>query len=92
MQPIELLHYHLPNLKAKYPIESLGIFGSYSRGEQTPESDVDIVVVFSQPVGMELIDLSFELEFLLHKKVDLVSQNALKPRYFDAIKNDIIYA
>ena len=91
MQPINILRQHITELKAKYPIAKLGIFGSYSRGEQTPQSDVDIIVQFTEPVGMTFIDLSFELENLLQIKVDLVSLNALKPRYFQAIQADIIY-
>ena len=40
---IQTLHDNLPTLKAKYPLLSLGVFGSYSRGEETPESDLDIL-------------------------------------------------
>ncbi len=91
MQPINILRQHNTELKAKYLIAKLGIFGSYSRGEQTPPSDVDIIVQFTESVGMAFIDLSFELENLLQIKVDLVNLNGLKPRYFQAIQTDIIY-
>ncbi|TAG13280.1 MAG: hypothetical protein EAZ35_05960 [Sphingobacteriia bacterium] len=40
---IQTLHKNLPALKAKYPLVSLGVFGLYSRGEETPNSDLDIV-------------------------------------------------
>ena len=61
------------NLFSKYPLKSMAIFGSVSRGDNGPESDVDIMVEFSKPVGMEFLDLAFELEDLLGCKVDLMT-------------------
>lgn len=49
------------SLKSKYKIKSLGIFGSYSRGEAKEESDIDILVEFEEPIGLEFIDLADEL-------------------------------
>jgi uncharacterized protein len=89
---ISTLQYNLNFLKAKYPLKSIGLFGSYSRDEQTEFSDIDLIVSFTRPVGMELIDLSFELEDILKKKIDLVSTKGIKPKYFDLIKKDILYA
>ncbi len=89
---IATLQNNLTLLKAKYPLESIGLFGSYSRDEQTEFSDIDLIVSFTRPVGMELIDLSFELEDILKRKIDLVSIKGIKPKYFDAIKQDILYA
>jgi predicted nucleotidyltransferase len=67
-------------LKDKYHINTLGIFGSYTRGEQSSDSDIDILVDFIAPISLfEFIDLEEELSKLLHVKVDLVSRNALKP-------------
>ncbi|MCD4813013.1 nucleotidyltransferase family protein [bacterium] len=67
-------------LKIKYAIKSMSVFGSYVRGEQTPESDLDVLVEFQKPVGFfKFLELEEELEYLLHKKVDLVSKAALKP-------------
>jgi predicted nucleotidyltransferase len=82
----------LPALSQKYPIEKLGIFGSVARGEQTPESDLDIVAHFNGPIGWEFIDLANELEKEMNCKVDLVSQKGIKPWYWNHIKSDIIYA
>jgi predicted nucleotidyltransferase len=67
-------------LKDKYHINTLGVFGSYTRGEQSDDSDVDILVDFKAPISLfEFIDMEEELSKLLHVKVDLVSRNALKP-------------
>ena len=49
------------------------------------------MVDFDKQVGVEFIDLATELEKLLDLKVDLVSKNGIKPRYFEAVKEDLIY-
>ena len=86
------LRKHLPKLKEQYPIEQIGLFGSYSRNEQTADSDIDFVVQFAQPIGMELIDLAFDLEDIFGKKVDLVSRNAIKAAYWAMIEKEVYYA
>jgi len=78
-------------LAKKYPIAALALFGSYSRDEYTQESDVDILVEINGRIGSRFIDLAFDLEETIGKKVDLVSRNGIKPRYFDFIKKDLIY-
>ncbi|MBL7774592.1 MAG: nucleotidyltransferase family protein [Saprospiraceae bacterium] len=78
-------------LFSKYALKSLAIFGSYSRGDFKPDSDVDILVEFSQPVGIEFVDLALELEDLLGRKVDLVSRNGIKERYFKYVEPDLKY-
>lgn len=74
----------------KYPIKSLALFGSYSRGDFTDDSDVDLLVEFSEPVGIEFIDLANDLEQILNKKVDLISKSGIKNRYYEVIKNDLM--
>lgn len=88
---IETLRTAKPTLLTQYPIRQLAIFGSVSRGDDTPESDVDILVEFSRPVGMEFIRLAYELEKILGRKVDLVSRGGIKPKYFKVIKPDLLY-
>jgi uncharacterized protein len=75
----------------EYGVTELAVFGSYSRNSQTEESDIDILVDFDQPVGLEFIELAIELEKILDLKVDLVSKNGIKPRYFEVVKEDLIY-
>lgn len=79
-----------PGLQAKYPIRSLALFGSVSRGEDGAGSDVDVLVEFSGPVGMQFIRLAEELQALLGRKVDLVSRGGIKPGYYEAIREDLI--
>ena len=78
-------------LFASYPIKSMAIFGSYSRNEEDKDSDVDIVVEFNGKIGLRFIDLAHELEKLIDLKVDLVSKNGIKKRYWNSIKQDLIY-
>jgi predicted nucleotidyltransferase len=59
--------------------------------QNTENSDIDILVEFTKPVGIEFIDLADELEKMLKSKVDLVSKNGIKPKYYEAIKKDLIY-
>lgn len=74
-----------------FKVKSLAVFGSFARGEQQKESDVDILVEFNSPVGIEFIDLGNYLERILNQKVDLVSRNGIKPQYFKQIKGDLKY-
>lgn len=69
----------------------MAIFGSYGRGQQGEDSDVDILVDFQKPIGIEFIDLANELESLLKLKVDLVSKNGIRPQYFKQIEQDLSY-
>jgi predicted nucleotidyltransferase len=75
------LRLHLPELAEKYRVSSLEIFGSYVRDEQTPESDLDVLVTFDEKPGLfRYIALENHLSDLLGVKVDLVMKSALKPR------------
>ncbi len=79
-------------LKSKFNVKEIGIFGSYVRGEQKKKSDIDILVSFQKPVGMfTFIDLENYLSRLLDAKVDLVSKKALKPRIGARILNEAVF-
>lgn len=80
-----------PELKQKFFVNSIGLFGSIVRTDFTDKSDVDIIVDFTKPVGVEFIDLADYLESKICKKVDLVSKNGVKQKYFQQIESEIIY-
>jgi len=81
-----------PILKEKFKVKSIGVFGSYVRGEQKKRSDVDILVEFEEPVGLfEFMELEEYLSNSLGAKVDLVSKKALKPRIGERILGEVIY-
>jgi predicted nucleotidyltransferase len=78
-------------LQEKYPIASLALFGSYSRNEQNDESDIDLLIEFNGKIGSNFIVLADEIENELGGRVDLVSKNGIKEKYFNRIKSDLIY-
>jgi uncharacterized protein len=76
---LRILRVHLPELRERYGIRTLGVFGSYVRGEQTPRSDLDLLVEFDQaPTLPEFIDLEHYLRGLIGFRVDLVTRRVLK--------------
>lgn len=85
------LSSHKAEFLDRFHVKDLAVFGSYARNEQRNDSDVDILVEFSSPVGIEFIDLGNYLESILNLRVDLVSRNGIKPTYFDRIKGELKY-
>lgn len=87
----QILQQLKPELVQKYHVHTIGIFGSAVRDDFSPVSDVDIIVDFNQPVGIEFIDLADYIEAQLQKKVDLVSRNGIKDKYLKTIEGEIVY-
>ncbi len=76
-----VLRAHLPDLRARYGLESVALFGSYVRNEQRPDSDLDVLVTLSHRLGLfELIHAEDDLKARLGVKVDLVLRANLQPR------------
>ncbi|MFH1358510.1 MAG: nucleotidyltransferase family protein [archaeon] len=69
----------------KYKIKKAGIFGSYVRGEQKKNSDIDIIVEYPKGMGFGFFGIEFELEKKLGKKVDLVTYKYLSPYIRDRV-------
>lgn len=86
-----VLYLLKPELIQKYPIASIGLFGSIVRDDFNVNSDIDIIVDFNKPIGIEFISLADELETKLNRRVDLVSRAGIKPRYFKEIEAEIVY-
>lgn len=81
-----------PELVSKYHVKSIGLFGSIVREDfSAAQSDIDIIVDFSKPIGIEFIDLADYLERQLKRKVDLVSRNGIKSSFYKEIEQEIIY-
>ena len=87
----QVLQQLKPELSKRFHVQSLGLFGSVVRDDFSPTSDIDIIVDFNQPVGIEFIDLADYIEQRLQKKVDLVSRRGVKDKYFKAIEREIVY-
>ncbi|MEK6818627.1 MAG: nucleotidyltransferase domain-containing protein, partial [Nanoarchaeota archaeon] len=69
-------------------VEKAGIFGSYARGEQRKESDIDIIIEPPKNMGIEFVTLNYELEDALKKKVDLITYKGINPRIKKYVLND----
>lgn len=86
------LRQHQTLLQERYKVKELGIFGSYVREEQTEESDVDVLVAFSEiPSLLKFVNLENYLSDLLGVKVDLVHKDGLKPRIGERILAEVVY-
>ncbi|MEY4660340.1 MAG: hypothetical protein RLZZ42_292 [Bacteroidota bacterium] len=71
-----------PELVKNFHVSSIDVLGSIVRNDFSENSDVDIMVDFSRPIGIEFIDLADLLEEKFHQQVDLVSKKGIKPQYF----------
>jgi predicted nucleotidyltransferase len=81
----------LPDLRRRYPIRSMGVFGSYVRGDQREDSDLDLLVELGD--GMDLIafaELQLELSDALGISVDLVEREALRPRLAPHVLSEVV--
>jgi len=78
-------------LARTYQVESLGIFGSYARKEQNAQSDLDLLVTFTEtPSLLRLIELENYLSDWLGIRVDLVMKDSLKPRVSDRVLTEVL--
>jgi uncharacterized protein len=81
----------LPALRRRFPIRSLGIFGSFARGDIGAGSDVDVLVEFEVPVGLSsFVALEDALRMAAGRPLDLVSRAALKPRIGRHVLRDLV--
>ena len=89
---LQMLAQQKPWLLATYQITRLGIFGSYARGDQRDESDIDILVEYDNaPSLYRLIELRDYLSELFAIKVDVVTRNGLKERIRAKVLSEVIY-
>jgi len=78
-------------LASKYHIKTIGLFGPVVRNDFDASNDIDILIDFSKPIGMEIMDLEMELEKVLARKINLVSKGGIKSGYFREIQAEIVY-
>lgn len=86
---IQLLQQHKKDFFKKYPVKTMALFGSYSRGEET--KDMDVMVELSRPDAKAFINLSREREETVKRKNHLSSRNGVKERYMKTIEKDLLY-
>jgi len=87
-----VLKQHKLELRERFRIKEIGVFGSYVKNGQRKKSDLDILVEFTDEPGFfQFIDLEDYLSKLLGLKVDLVMKSALKPMIGRRILNEVVY-
>ena len=88
---LKILKKLKPTLREKFKVVKIGIFGSFVRNEQRKNSDIDIIVKFSEPIGLKMVELVFFLEKELGRKVELVPDEAISPYIKPYVEKEVIY-
>lgn len=88
---LQLLSTHLPELQSKYCVRRLALFGSAARDQLRPDSDVDVLVEYEGPTTFDhYFGLHDALEALLGRRVDLVTNQGLKPRARQHVEKELV--
>ncbi len=87
-----ILREALPELRERYGVKRLALYGSFAHGQPGPESDVDLLVELERPLGLAFVDLVYDLERRLGRKVELLTFDTLefnqeRPRYQEIALN-----
>ncbi|MFI5402594.1 MAG: nucleotidyltransferase family protein [Planctomycetota bacterium] len=82
---------HAPDLRERFGVKGLWLFGSAARDQARADSDVDMVVEFAGPPTFDAyMDLKFRLEEILGVRVDLVTRGAIRPTLKERIEKDSV--
>ena len=87
----QIMHQKIANYFKTQPVVKAWLFGSYSRNEQRPWSDIDILVQYdrSRPIGLlKIAGMKVDLEDLLNCEVDLVEEGTLRPWAVESVNRD----
>ena len=92
---MKILKKELPYFASEYGVKKIGLFGSYAKGLQEEDSDVDILVEFEKPIGLKFVEFGEYLEKLLGKKTDILTPVGIDgiriERVAKDIRKDIVY-
>jgi predicted nucleotidyltransferase len=92
MDVIDILRRHEEEIKKRFGVKRIGLFGSFARGEQKDTSDVDILVEFEEPTFDNFMNLAFFLEDLFSRRVELVTPDSLSPYIAPYVKKEVVWA
>jgi len=91
----EILREKYPHLMSEYGVKRIGLFGSYAKGLQDEDSDIDIIAEFEKPIGLKFIEFTEYLEKILGKKADVMTPAGIKgiriKRIAKNIEENIVY-
>ncbi len=89
---LQRLTRHAAEIRRRFAVKELAVFGSIARAEARPESDIDVLVTFEGKAEFDrFMDLKFYLEELLGVRVDLVTRKALRPELRPQIEREAIH-
>jgi uncharacterized protein len=88
---LEKLKDRQEDMRSRFSVRRIGLFGSHARGTPSEASDIDLVVELEQPTFDHYMDLKFYLEDLLGSSVDLVLSDTIKPRLKPIIQREAVY-
>ena len=88
---INVLKALKPLLMNSFNVRSIALFGSYARGDQTENSDVDVIVDVDSSIGIRFVDLAELIEDRLGIPADVIPADGIKPRYREFIAKDLLY-
>lgn len=92
MNVIDILKSHEEEIKKRFGVRRIGLFGSFARDEQKETSDVDILVEFEEPTFDNFMNLAFFLEDLFSRRVELVTPDSLSPYIAPYVKKEVVWA
>jgi len=85
----EILKEKYPYLVSKYGVKRIGLFGSYAKGKQTENSDIDIVEEVESPIGIRFVEFAEYLEEVLGRKTDILTPEGVRGIIIKRIAEDI---
>ena len=88
MLAVSDIEYCVASLAEKYGAEKVSLIGSFARGEERPDSDVDILLEKGEIKGMKVLEFQDALEHSLGRKVDVVTTAGASPRFLERVKKD----
>ena len=94
-QIIQKLKENYPYLNSNFGLKKIGLFGSYVKGTQLSSSDIDIIVEFESPIGINFVEFAEYIEQLIGIKADIITSAGLdgirNPNIVKSIKETIEY-
>ncbi len=92
MKAIDVLRSHEREIKERFAVRRIGLFGSFVRGEEKETSDVDILVEFEEPTFRNFMNLAFFLEDLFGRRVDLLTPEGISYRIKPYVEREVVWA
>ena len=89
---LQKLQARQDEMRTRFSVRRIGLFGSYLQGTASQTSDIDLVVDLAEPTFDHYMDLKFYLEALFERPVDLVLSDTIKPRLKPVIQKEVAYA